>query len=545
MSKQATAGKAHEIDVNPAELEAIVERAKQVLSAEEHGKLAAAMATLVFLAEELKRKGTSIERLRALLFGAKTEKTRQLFGEGAASAKGQEPPSAARPKPPGHGRHAAAAYVGAQKVTVAHPTFKAGQSCPGCLKGCLYPLRVPRQMVRFHGVAPLSATCWEMERLRCNLCQEVFAAPPPAGLGEKKYDETATAMVALLKYGTGLPFNRIEKLHAGMGIPLPATTQWEIVRDGAGVLAPAHEELVRQAAQGDVLHNDDTAAKILEIAKEQRAAAMEQTASEERTGVFTSGIASTAQGHRVAVFFTGVQHAGENLADVLARRAAELPRPIQMCDGLSRNTGEDFQVILANCLAHARRKYVEVAEHFPEECRYVLELLGKVYEHDAEARKQGLSANRRLALHQEKSRPLLDELERWMKQQLDERNVEPNSGLGQAIRYMQNRWPALTLFLRQPGAPLDNNLAERVLKKAILHRKNALFFKTRKGARVADLYMSLIHTCELNRVNPFDYVVALLRHGPAVAQAPADWMPWNYPTALARLPSPSGPGPPP
>ncbi len=75
--------------------------------------------------------------------------------------------------------------------------------------------------------------------------------------------------------------------------------------------------------------------------------------------------------------------------------------------------------------------------------------------------------------------------------------MEPNSGLGKAISYMLRQWPALTLFLREPGAPLDNNLCERALKKAILHRKNSLFYKTLNGAEVGDLYMSLIHTCEL------------------------------------------------
>lgn len=532
------------VDVDPAELQAIVDRAKQqLLSTEEHAKLEAAIDTLVFLSEELKAERTSIERLRALLFGAKSEKTRHVFGELVASeAKQGNEPQGTRPKPPGHGRKGATAYAGAENVAVPHPSLRAGEPCPGCTKGRIHSMPEPVRLVRFQGVAPLSATVYEKEHLRCALCGEVFTAPSPAGIGETKYDETATAMAAQLKYGTGLPFNRIEKLHAGMGIPLPASTQWEIVRDGAALLAPAHEQLLHQAAQGAVLYNDDTTAKILEITKQQRAAAAADAQTAERTGVFTSGIVATGDGHRIAIFCTGVRHAGENLADVLARRKAELPRPIQMCDGLASNTCGDFEAILANCTAHARRKYIEVADSFPHECGHVLELLGKVYGHDAEARKQGLSPEQRLALHQQKSRPLMDELKEWMRQQIDQRSVEPNSGLGKAIRYMQHRWDALTLFLRQPGAPLDNNLCERALKKAILHRKNALFFKTTNGARVADLYMSLIHTCELNQTNPFDYLATLLRHHQAVARAPADWMPWNYQAALATLTA--GPDPP-
>jgi hypothetical protein len=157
-------------------------------------------------------------------------------------------------------------------------------------------------------------------------------------------------------------------------------------------------------------------------------------------------------------------HAGENLAAVLAQRAEELGPPIQMCDALSRNLPKNFQAVVANCIAHGRRKFVEVAAKFPEECRYVLETLGKVYRHDAFCREQGMSAEERLGYHQVQSGPLIKALENWFAEQFAERKVEPNSGLGQAITYMQNHWDKLTLFLRQPGAPLDNNLCERALK---------------------------------------------------------------------------------
>ncbi len=97
---------------------------------------------------------------------------------------------------------------------------------------------------------------------------------------------------------------------------------------------------------------------------------------------------------------------------------------------------------------------------------------------------------------------------------------------------MQNHWQKLTLFLRQAGAPLDNNVCERALKKAILHRKNALFYKTLNGARVGDLFMSLIYTCELNEVNPFDYLTRLQEHADEVATNPERWLPWNYRAAV-------------
>jgi transposase len=192
--------------------------------------------------------------------------------------------------------------------------------------------------------------------------------------------------------------------------------------------------------------------------------------------------------------------------------------------------------------AHARRKYVELTESFPDEVRFVLETLREVYTTDARAHREGLDPEQRLQLHQAESQPRMAALEQWMQAQFDERKIEPNSTLGAAIRYMQKRWSELTLFLRVPSAPLDNNLCERVLKKAILHRKNALFYRTLNGARVGDIFMSLIHSAELNQVAPFDYLVALQRHADAVAANPGAWMPWNYQAALPR--STAGPEPP-
>jgi transposase len=521
------------IDLKLDELPGLLERTKEVLSPEDHATLKAMTETLTFVARELLDKTTTIERLRYLLFESKTEKTSSVLGERVARGDGERKRDA-KEKPPGHGRNGAAAYTGANRVKVAHPSLHEGDACPECEKGRVYPLREKATLVRITGVAPLGATVYERDRWRCNLCGDVFTAPSPEGVGEEKYDEKATSMIGLLKYGTGLPFNRIEKLQEGMGIPLPAATQWELVRDGAKLLAPAHEELIQKAAHGEVLYNDDTAMKVLELTVEQRAAAIGDEEADERTGIFTSGIVATAEGHRIALFFTGAKHAGENLSDVLARRQAELPPPIQMCDALSANTAGEIDTILAHCMAHGRRKFVGVADNFPAECRRVLETLREVYRNDAFAKKNEMSAAERLHFHQTDSGPLMTGLETWMKSQLAEHTVEPNSGLGEAIRYMLKHWSELTLFLREPGAPLDNNLCERALKKAILHRKNALFYKTLNGAHVGDVFMSLIHSAELNGAKPFDYLVALLRHREQVENAPADWMPWNYVAALAR-----------
>src|SRR5277367_2144394 len=164
--------------------------------------------------------------------------------------------------------------------------------------------------------------------------------------------------------------------------------------------------------------------------------------SDERTGVFTCGVVSTAEGRRIALFFTGRQHAGENLADVLRRRAPGLAPPIQMCDALSRNTPKltGIEVLLANCIAHGRRQFTEVAESFPDECLYVLESLGAVYGFDAETKERGLTPEERLKFHQTHSAPVMEDLRQWMEAQFAEHKTEPNSGLGKAISYLLRHW---------------------------------------------------------------------------------------------------------
>jgi hypothetical protein len=371
-------------------------------------------------------------------------------------------------------------------------------------------------------MAPLQAVVYERERLRCNLCGEVFTAAAPEGVGEEKYDATAAAMIALLKYGCGMPFNRLERLEADLGIPLPASTQWEVVEPAAKSLAPVFTELIRQAAQGEVLHNDDTTAKILALMGERgvKERKSDDEMDPDRTSLFTSGIVSVEGARQIALFFTGRKHAGENLADVLKYRAEELAPPIQMSDGLSANTAGDMETFPAGCNAHARRRYIDVAENFPKEVRFVLEKLKEVYAYDDHAKKQKLSAVERLTYHQQHSGPIMKELEEWLKDQIEGHKVEPNSSLGEAITYMRKHWSKLTLFLRREAAPLDNNLCERILKKAILHRKNAMFFKTKNGAWVGDLFMTLIHTSELAKINVYDYLVALLKNQREITNAP-------------------------
>jgi transposase len=582
------------VELSMDELEEILRRleAKQ-LGADDYETLKAVIGSYVYLVNAVGDKDTTIRRLRQMLFGTKTEKTSAVIGGvtsatgGAASPEAEavpdstaasataastkadaEVPAEARTESDsqtsgedsGHGRNGADAFTSAEKIEVRHDSLQPGDPCPKCEVGTLYDTSRPGVLVRLVGQAPVKATVYYLQKLRCNPCGAIFTAKPPQGVDpEAKYDPTVGSMIALLKYGNGMPFHRQETLQGNLGIPLSDATQWDIVDAQAERTEPIWKELVWQAAQGDVVHNDDTGVKILELMGERaRQAALEDAAEDtsddsaegfagnsaeesakepgpDRTGMFTTGIVATGDGHKIALFLSGRQHAGENLKDVLRRRAAELPPPIQMSDALSRNLPGELKTIVANCLAHGRRQFVDVVDRFPEECQHVLETLSIVYHNDAIARQRNLSPEERLLFHQAESGPPLKELHVWLVRQFDERRVEPNSALGKAISYLLRHWEKLTLFLRVPGAPLDNNVCERALKKAIRHRRNSLFYKTTHGAHVGDMFMSLIATCELCGANPFDYLTELDRHASDAATHPAAWMPWNYRETLADL----------
>jgi transposase len=522
------------MDVSTKELEALLEQAtQQPLQPDGYQKLKAAIRTLGYVTELLVNHAATLASLRRLLCQASTEKTEQVLKQAGIDSNANhhkpEQQGGGETVTPGHGRNGADAYAGAEKVLTSHPSLKTGDRCPSCLKGKVYVQQEPKTLVRIVGQAPLAATVYECERLRCNTCGEVFSAPEPEGVGVEKYDETAAAMIAQLKYGSGVPFYRLAKLEKNLGVPLPPSTQWGIAAEMAEVIRPAFEELIRQAAQSEIFHNDDTRMRVLRLAREP---------SDQRTGIFTSGIIGVYQGRKIAMFFTGRQHAGENLADMLKHRAAGLPAPIQMSDALSRNTPKlsgGTEILVALCMAHGRRQFVEVVANFPSECQYVLEMLGLVYGFEAETVERCLTSSERLAFHQQHSRPVMEKLHVWLEAQLAENKTEPNSGLGKAITYLLKHWRGLTAFLRDGRAPLDNNLIERGLKRAILHRKNSLFYKTLNGAQVGDLFMSLIHTCELCGANAFDYLTELQRHAGELAKRPADWMPWNFRTTLAQV----------
>lgn len=428
----------------------------------------------------------------------------------------------------GHGRLGQAAYTTAIDVRISLDTVQAGDECFSQCGGRLYPLQNPGVVIRVTGNALATVRRYLLERWRCNLCGDVVTAALPPDASKEKYDAGFKAQLAIQKYYVAVPFYRQEQVQRLLGFPLPDATQFELVEAVADAAYPVMRILEKTAANGELAHNDDTTVKILSVMQENKT-----HPDKSRTGMYTSCIMAKAEGHAIALYYTGTRHAGENLEKILRYRDAAKSTIIQMCDASSMNIPQSFKTILCNCLGHGFRKFRDLLEFFPEPCLKVMRSLAAVFE--VEEKTSGMSATERWRYHRQYSKPVMLELNRWLKAQLAEKQVEPNSSLGKAMRYLLKHWKALRRFLIVPGAPLDNNIVERALKIPIRVRKAAMFYKTEHGARISAILTSLIQTTALAGENPFDYLVALQEYKSLVFKDPATWLPWNYRKTLENM----------
>jgi transposase len=437
---------------------------------------------------------------------------------------------------PGYGRLEAEAYAGAERVECRHEVLAVGERCPVCGQGRLY--RVPPGVeIRIDGNALLSAIRYEVEKLRCSACGQVFTAKLPVETSPEKYSPRARAVLALGRYYLGLPFYRVEGYQTMLGVPVPDATQWDQIERVADCGYAVFARLERLAAQGELIYQDDTSVRILSLIKENQqlqAQAESQgfSRSQERTGMFTTALVVKVGERMICLYYSGRSHAGENLAALLEQRQEDQGKPLVMSDALSRNEVDETAVIRCHCLAHGRRQFSDLEDVFPTECQVVIGVLKQVFDHDEHVREERMSPETRLAYHQAYSRPLMNELKSWLEKQFDDRLVEPNSSLGKAVAYMQGHWETLTRFLSVAGAPIDNNLVERALKLFIRQRKNSLFYKTEYSAYIASVLTSLIATCLHAGVNALEYLVALQEHRKEVFAAPEAWLPWTYQARL-------------
>jgi hypothetical protein len=533
-----------DVTLSREEGEALITRLERdALTAEDRRVLVKVLTFYFWLLFAVREAKLSLKRLKTLVFGEKPKKREPPDSGGAESSGGSAGGSSRATTPDGasakglgatavgerragHGRQEAAVYLDVPRVECRHEELAVGERCPACGRGRLYRLPAGIEM-RLDGNALLSAVRYELEKLRCSACGQVFTATLPAAAGTEKYTPRARAVLALGRYYLGVPLYRLEGYQALVGVPVPDATQWDLIEHVGNCAFPVFKYLERRAAQSEVIYQDDTAARVLTLIAENR-----QPEAPERTGMYTTGLIAEVEGRRICLYYAGRQHAGENLAALLRQRDPQRDKPLVMSDALASNAAEEQTLIRCHCLAHGQRKFRDLDEDFPGESAVVTQVLRQVFEHDAEARTRQLSAEERLAYHQTWSGPLLAGLKAWLEQQGTERLVEPNGSLGQAIAYLLKHWEPLTRFLTVAGAPLDNNVAERALKLYIRQRKNSLFYATEHSAYIASLLTSVIATCVQAGVNVLEYLVAVQEHRQEVFANPAAWLPWTYPTAL-------------
>ena len=533
------------------------------LKPEDYDLLNGILKAMLWLTSQLEAGRLGMARLKRLLFGDKSEKREKIlkgkepvcgtasdtsnaaFEGGVAgsdcpepsdnaddpSEKAQGDASGKTPHNKNQGRRPTSDFTGANKVFCPHKRFKPGELCPECQKGSLHSSVDNGLFVRFEGSPPITATIYETEKLRCSVCGKVFEAPLPEGVLPQRWSESAKTVAALSRYGYGFPHFRLEKMQADLGVPVADSVLFGHSEEIADCGHAVYRELVKIAACGECFNADDTTCRILDLMKENKT----RDPDKDRVGIFTSAIISRIEQKEIVLFFSGKNHAGENMGELLKKRPAGMPPPILMVDGSSssKKLPEELVVVLGNCLTHARRCFIDLVASFPAEIEHVINELAKIYHHDAIAKQQAMSAEERLKYHQQHSGPVIEALQAWCRDQIESRKTEPNGTLGKAIRYMEKRWPELTLFLRVPGAPLSNDIVERIIKRCVLHRKNSLFFKTQHGAVIGDILMTLIHTAVRAGKNPFHYLTALQLHRSEAHKNPTAWLPWTYEATLA------------
>lgn len=535
---------AKELKIDKEELEALSARvADRRLEEEDWQRLHRYLVLLSKLTRVLESGRVRMRKLMRILFGKRTEKDSSGEGkkgkdnnpsppgspaaEGKPDSKGSPasgnrdqtgpatPDSEEEKESPakGHGRHPASAYENAREIHCPVCGNKAGDRCPACGRGTLRQ-KEDEIVIRIKGSAPVTAEKYQIEKLRCDACGWTLKGKLPEQAGEEKYQASAKVSVVMMKYGSGMPFYRLEKQQAYQQIPLPAGTQWGLVDDVANAVFPVYLELERQAARAELLFIDDTWNLVA------------------RQKQYTTGVVARVGGRWITLYLTGAETAGKKVLRLLEQRPAHLPPPLQMSDALACNYPDPVKVVILLCWVHARRQFFEIKEFYPQECAAVLDAIGVLYKHEAEIQRLGLDGAERLEYHQQQSQPMLEKMKRWLIDQQEQRLIEPNSALGKAVEYLKKHWDGLMGFCQYVGAPLDNNVVERMLKDVILIRKNAYFFKNAHGADVGSLLLSMIKTATQSQVNPFSYFQTLLEHRQQLRQNVERWLPWNFHSAL-------------
>ena len=422
------------------------------------------------------------------------------------------------PKTKTGGRLSHTTYKNAIDVWLNHADYKVGDPCP---TGCGGKLYAPQAsvVIKIEGQSFSKEVRYYIQNLRCTLCGDRQFVKH--NLPKEKYLSSFVAQLILHKYYLALPFHRIEDYQAAIDSPLPDATQWKLVNGGYLKLKPLFAAMEAIAVNASLFNYDDTRVKILSVIKENK-----ENPDKKRTGQFTTVVlAGTIYGPLI-LYYSSTQHAGENMQALINRRDENAGAFITMSDALNSNTIKHKDITEANCMAHALVKFIDLEAVSPYDLSSPIDALSKVF--DIDKKTTNMSPEERLLFHQTHSKPILDRFHKWMKEQIDQKKVEPNSHLGKVIKYCLKHWEKLTRFLTVAGCPVSNNAAERALKLIIRLRKTAMFHKTKYGALVASSLLSIIQSARENGVNPAHYLEDLLTNAEDVSKHPDKWLPWNY-----------------
>jgi transposase len=518
-------------DIDSKALEALIARVSEAkennlaLSSEDCQLLLDALVTLASMQDRLANHDVTVHKLRKLLgIERSSEKRDDVTKQPKAAPKKRDKKS----------KNDNEGFTPVKPKVTVHPLteLSKGDNCPECLTGKVYKTE-PGSFLRITGQSPFTPEQHVMERVRCNTCGAYFTAPLPNdvlkdGSGAQKYGYTARALMAIYKYFAGLPFYRQGSIQQLLGVKMTASTVFDQVELVCNAIYPVYLHLFALASDADHYYLDDTTHRILD-AKPVEKKVRNSNKTRLRSGVYTSGVIATTRNNRdIVLFETNIGHAGEFIDSILHKRAKSSRAPIIMSDALPSNQPSVLKAVISLCNCHARRQFVDVINHFPDEVEHILKRYGEIWTNEHLVIEQELTPVMRLAYHQQHSLPVMAEIKLWGETHLSEGSVEENSGLGKAIRYFIKHYDGLSCFCTHEGVKLDNNQIEAMLKIIVRDRKNAMFHKTLLGATIGDVITSMIASASEAGINVFDYFTVLQQNQEKVKTSPKSYLPWNY-----------------
>lgn len=448
-------------------IEALSRELAQARGEEEQGRLAL----------EIQKLQEQMDRFQRKMFGSSSEKR----GKGKGKTDKESPPRQ------GHGPRE---QKNLPVVEVDHELAADERDCPTC-GGDLKPMGEQAEVSEEITVIRRQFVIQRHKRhkYRCQCNAAVVTAPGPVRLPGHRYSLEFAAEVASDKYLDHLPLDRQVRRMRREGLEVTSQTLWDQIDALAKPLKPTWKALKGHVLGAPLIGADETHWRVMGSEHSKRWVWCACSAEGIVYEIHKSRSAAAA-GELLAGYEGIVMTDGYGAYKSLARAGPKIR--------------------LVHCWAHARRKFTEAESFYPEPCKEILELIGKLYALEKavpEAADREEALRLRAELRRENSRPVIQEIKDWAFEQ----KASPESGLRKAIDYMLEHWTGLTRFLEDPEVPLDNNATERALRSVVLGRKNHLGSKSGRGTRVAALYYSLLESAKVCGVEPPAYLAAAAR----------------------------------